>query len=375
MNIWVKEVPEIFGIENISMWLKKDVLLKPFIGFTDVVKIGDIVIVSKKDSDFSYNNGSLVTVIVYEEMLEKIFENILLEYQRNYDYYYLRNALEHAKNEEINTIITGSSYGLFGISSDMLRKEVNLSLTSQDLYYSLKCIYEVWKYNKNIKNIVLCSSYYYFYSDLSRTENKGEILRVSKVYNLLFGDMHNCILLPETESVLYKSEVFDIPKIMELYSMGDYKKSYFTENRLRRFYATRLWDEKTKDWADLDENEKIIAGKKRANLHNKNLGRLVSLDENIRLFNEFTLFCKQNSINLIVVVTPATKYYRNYFNDAFKDVFYNILDEAEGEIHLLDMFEDPFFEDADFNDMDHLSELGADKMTSLILDVLNEISV
>lgn len=54
-------------------------------------------------------------------------------------------------------------------------------------------------------------------------------------------------------------------------------------------------------------------------------------------------------------------------------MFYKVLNETEGLIHLLDLSDDNTYTESDFNDTDHLSNIGAKKMTQTILDVLQEL--
>ena len=71
---------------------------------------------------------------------------------------------------------------------------------------------------------------------------------------------------------------------------------------------------------------------------------------------------------------PATKAYLKYLNPEYKDIFYSVLDSIEGDIHLLDLSDDSFFDsNTDFNDTDHLNDSGAIKFTQVLSSVLEEI--
>lgn len=60
-------------------------------------------------------------------------------YYENYDYNYLSKTLEKCKRENIETLVVGNSYPLTGIDSKLLSNiSENLSISSQDLYYSYK---------------------------------------------------------------------------------------------------------------------------------------------------------------------------------------------------------------------------------------------
>lgn len=372
MTVWVKECGTNFTKGTIELWLKDGVDVKIYESIHSV-DISDIVVISENDSDIEGIDAELYTVLVYEEYFQKITQNVIREYNYNYDFYHLRHALERACKPEVNTIITGSSYGLFGIDEAMLTNEVNLCLASQDIYYSAQGIYKVCRENKNIKNVVMCLAYYVFCTDLSKTQNMAEISRISKVYEPLFGDLHNCKLLPPKQEILYHSEVFDMEKVLDIYARGECEKTYFHSSHNRNSLATRMWDDVGKDWKDLSCEEKCVAARRRAAMHNKSKNRFNTLEENAKVFNELSNFCADNNINLIVVVTPVSKYYLKELYPGYKDIFYEVLSETDGVIHLLDLVADEAYADEDFNDMDHLGDSGAKKLTQGILELMNEL--
>lgn len=365
MVIWVKELEGVLQTDKAALWIKKDKLVKRLNDLSEVNKQDDIIFVSNMDQEMISREYK---VFIYEDCFEQISGSVIDEFRLNYDYYYLNSILNNStKLNNKDTIITGSSYGLYAIDESLLMNEVNCSLNSQDLYYTMKVIDRIVS-TKEIRNIVICCGYYYFYSDLSRTQQANEIQRVSNVYYPIFKDMHNCMLLPPREKVLLQSEIFDVDYLLKIYSMGE--SSYFSENRDRKTYAAKLWSDKSKGWQDLCEEEKVSVGRKRAELHNKCEKRIATLNENKLLFSELMSYCNKKNINLFFVVTPATKYYRTYLSDRFKDTFYEVLNESDGEIYLLDLFENESFNDTDFVDTDHLSDSGANKLTHMILDII-----
>lgn len=372
MIVYVKESFAI-NVNTIMPWFKKTINIMPLSSLDDV-KTNDIIVISKADEDFCNNDLSGYNIVIYEDFCEKISLNIIKEFQDNYDYYYLKNALSVATNPNTISIISGSSYGLFGIDTSLLSNAVNFSLMSQDLYYSLKGIYYVWRKNRNIKNIVLCVGYYLFFYDVSKTQNSTEIQRVSKVYNPLFDDIHNCFLLPPQKNILYQSDIYDIQTILDVYTQREYFKGYFHNGRARKNYATKEWDDKSKDWDQLSIKEKEEAGKRRTFHHNKIIKHKNTFLENVKIFQDFMTFCDTEKINLLLVVTPSTPDYLNCLLPDYKTIFYDILNEVDGVIHLLDLADDTTFLDEDFNDTDHLNEKGAKKLTQIILDTLQEIN-
>lgn len=371
MIVYVKELADCLTVDTLRVWIKDEILVCPYKG--EDTAFADYVIVSKNDANTDIVGDA--TMLVYEDFFERFTNNILEELGYNYNYYYLYNAIQEGKKDHIDTIITGSSYGLHGIDRSQLTTAVNLSLLSQDLYFSIKGIEEVCAANKNIKNIVLCCSYYYFYSDLSKTQCDSELARVSKVYYPLFHDLHNALYLPpKYYNKLPASKIIDVEKVMQLYSFAEYERCYFYEERPMHRFAVKEWEDKTKRWQQLSEEERILAGEKRAVNHNGSINYKATYKENQMLMEILSQYCEERQINLIVLVTPVSKYYRAASLPQFKEDFYHVLDNVSGVVHVIDVYDDESFGLDDYNDMDHLGELGAKKLTALLLDVINEIN-
>jgi len=286
----------------------------------------------------------------------------------------LKNALNSSVNPEITTLITGSSYGAFGIDTSYIQNSVNLCSISQDLYYSKKLLLQACQNNQNIQNVVLCMGYYYFYSDLSLTQSPSELQRVSKVYYPLLHDAHNCLILPSKEDFCTQNGILNVENILDTYTSIECQKGFFNDSYPRIEYATKVWQDWTKNWSELTVDEQDEAGKIRAESHNKGLHHLASFKENIGHFQTLVNYCNTNGINLLIVVTPMTKHYLKYLDTKYKDDFYSILESTDGMIHLLDLAEDSSFENnIHFNDTDHLNDLGAAKLSSIISSTLDEI--
>lgn len=363
MTVFIKKHPAL-NVKLVRNILKEDLSIQT-ITAPDKTNVSDVIIMSQKDKSLSKEEMNNYNILFLEDVVGRIQENVWQEISNNYDYYYMKYQLSKAINSQIDTIITGSSYGLFGIKESMLPNAVNLSLASQDLYYSIKGIEYVWNINKNIKHIVLCASYYYFYSDLSKTKNDFEIQKITKVYSPIFDDRHNCYLMPPRKNILYKSDIFDIESVLERTANSFYTNGYFNDNAPRCNFATKIW-QSDKAWIDLSYEEKATSGKQRALSHNKSLKHINSLLANVELLCRFVQFCKERSISLTIVVAPASKYYAKHIAPQFKEIFYEVVNSIDSSLKILDYSNDESFLDDDFNDMDHLSESGAIKLTNAI---------
>lgn len=371
MIVYVKELENVLQIENIKNFMRNTIELKKYDSKV-ALGIKDILLVSQQD-EIEAMKELQEQIVVYEDIFNRIIQSVFKEYQYNGDYYYYKNAIKKAKEHTTDTLITGSSYGLLGINETMLESAVNLSLTSQDLYYSTQTIYDVCAVNSHVKNIILCCSYYYLYSDLSKSQNPDSQARLAKIYNPIFHDAHNAVVVPPNTNTLVGSCIFDVEQIMEIYSEGEYRKCYFNSSRPRRNFALRLWEHKAKDWIQLTDAERAFAAKERTRLHNKNQRYQKTYAENVELIEELSRFCEKKHINLIVVIAPASRVYRDGMWQGFREVFYETMSSIEGTIHLIDLYEDPRYISEDFIDTDHLSDSGAIKMTEDIISVLNDI--
>lgn len=363
MTVFIKKHPAL-NVKLVRNILKEDLSIQT-ITAPDKINVSDVIIMSQKDKSLSKEEMNNYNIIFLEDVVGRIQENVWQEISNNYDYYYMKYQLSKAINSQIDMIITGSSYGLFGIKESMLPNAVNLSLVSQDLYYAIKGIEYVWNINKNIKHIVLCASYYYFYSDLSKVSNDFEIQRIAKVYSPIFDDRHNCYLMSPRKNILYKSDIFDIESVLERTANSFYANGYFNDNAPRCNFATKIW-QSDKAWNDLSYEEKAAAGKQRALSHNKSLKHINSLIANVELFCRFVQFCKERYIALTIVVAPASKYYVKHIAPQFKEIFYEVVNSIDSSLKILDYSNDESFLDEDFNDMDHLSDSGAIKLTNAI---------
>ena len=155
--------------------------------------------------------------------------------------------------------------------------------------------------------------------------------------------------------------------------MGRIYKSFFNQDRPRKNFATKEWDDKLKSWSELSIDEKREAGKRRAGLHNRGIKRKSSFHENVIIFQDFLNFCSAREINVLLVIAPATSYYLENLNPEFKSEFYKVINDVDGIIHLLDLSDNEEFVDEDFNDTDHLNDCGAKKFTLSIKTALEEI--
>lgn len=148
MKIYVKESKSL-SIQTVSLMFYDSVTIVPLLSLDDVL-YSDLIIVSQSDVS-SMTGLEEYHVIIYEQLFQELSARVYQEYYNNHDYYYLKNALQQALDTSITTLISGSSYGAFGIDLAYIENAVNLSSISQDLYYSIKLLCQAWRLIKILK--------------------------------------------------------------------------------------------------------------------------------------------------------------------------------------------------------------------------------
>ncbi|UMY54383.1 hypothetical protein MLD56_23130 [Paenibacillus peoriae] len=325
--------------------------------------------------------ASFDEVISYKKLVQEFISNFVSrKYYSNYDYYYLSKNMKKDTDSEI--LAAGSSYSMFGLSESSFSKSVlNLSLASQDLYYSHKIVKEALKYSRNIKYCIIGMSYYSFHFDLSRSKKEAE-KRINRVYYPIFKDSHHFEVIDSATSTDMN---FDDNNLSFLYHIIFNKikldqtivdavivhDSYFNNNINRELFSLlgniRL--------EDMELLQKIEVGQQRAEQHNQLLVHNETVKENTNVLENLINYLSEERITPIVVVFPATEYYQNFFDPEFKAVFYEVMNSLANthKFKLVDLFDSDDFVESDFLDMDHLNEKGAVKVTNMLNRVLDSL--
>lgn len=308
----------------------------------------------------------------------------------NVESFYLDNAIEVACNSDINTIIVGSSYAKYGINPTYLQaRAINLGLSSQDIYYSCKIAQKIINANKSIKNIVLPTAYYTFYSDLSRAVSAYARQIVATTYVRALGDAHHATNLPEVELKLPEQLWFlDPEKTYTYLCRKEFQRRNGKSAHLLRTFQETTWTElyqfprndaesfqlyssqKQRYWEQLSPDVQMTLGYERAQEHNKLYLHTETEAENIKIFDEFVTFCNMKEVNLHVLLMPQTDEYIQGLNPNFRPRYFQALDSTKGDFHFINYLETSLFTSYDFSDPDHLNERGSEKVSTILDEIL-----
>ncbi|NRY60048.1 nucleoside-diphosphate sugar epimerase/dehydratase [Clostridium beijerinckii] len=296
---------------------------------------------------------------IYEQLMKmNIDKNIILQYYKltdNYENYCKRlinNYLEDKYNST-EVLVTGISYAFKGfIELYCLKEAYSFAAGSQDLYYDyniMKYLFDNHKFKmEKIKKIIIGISYYSFQYDMSLSSIKSRTL----LYYEAIGKCHN-----------FK----EIEKVYEEYRINRNIADLICKKHIDGNYEFAWNIINIKSFEEKSFEEKQIIGKKQAELDcNKDYPKTVK--ENIQILKDYIMLLKENNINPVIVVFPASKYYYNNFSTRIENEFKNIIKnlKCEFKFQYIDYFRSNIFEDCDFEDVSHLNIKGAEKFTKIL---------
>lgn len=248
-------------------------------------------------------------------------------------------------------IILGSSQAYYGINPAILGKGFNLANVSQSLFYDKKLAEKYIEKMPNLKKIILSFSYFSLNYDLIMAEN-WRIYAYWQYYKIAHRSLKKYHLSAWTKTFLYS------PRLAVHFWVK------------QNFKAVDL--PQTNGWLKMDTsaNEYINTdiAKMRLALHHRYGWDENIVQENISNLATIMDLATKKNIELIVVTPPVVNDYSQYTNPAQEAKNKHILDSLQKIYHFryLDFFRDTHFTNSDFNNPDHLNELGAIKFSTLL---------
>jgi hypothetical protein len=287
-----------------------------------------------------------------------LFMEILLRNMPN-DYKFKKEYLD--KNaSEIETMILGSSHSFYGFNPVYFKtKTFNASHVSQSLKYDFEIIKKYQSDLKKLRTIVLPISYFTLFWQL---EAGRESWRV-KNYILYYG-------LETSNTYTDYSEVLSNkinPNIKRL-------SSYYLKGNSAISCTSLGWG---KAYKSINARDLIETGKTTALRHSNDINDIKYeniLRDNEQTLNSIIAWCKNRNIRIVLLTTPAFKSYRQNLNKTQLNVTIEIakkIDLYNKNCIYLNLLNDTSFVAKDFYDADHLSEIGAEKLSKLINENIN----
>lgn len=244
---------------------------------------------------------------------------------------------------QTKTLVLGSSHAKCGwITQD---NELNLGVDSQDLYYSYFLYHKYSELMPDLKNIILFYAVFspgfdveytaHFYSAVAHHTYLG-IPYHNEDQNIMinFGSFERCI----------KKNHFSVLKEVEKLS------DKYTGESFRKIS---------------DSNIKLTAQN-----HYKNNKR--PIQESIYLENMLKEIQQKNQ-KLFIVIPPFSPVYKSVLPKE-KEIFDEIykMKQNNSNVDILSFYDSDIFSNEDFSDYEHLNENGAEKLSSLVRNLIEK---
>jgi len=288
--------------------------------------------------------------------MEILLRNIPNDYELKKEY-----LDEHSS--EIETIILGSSHSFYGINPDYFStKTFNASHISQSLNYDFEIIKKYQNNFNNLKTIVLPISYFTLFGKL---EAGSESWRV-KNYIIYYG-LNSSKSLTDYSEVLSNRINVNIKRLVSYYVLGNSAIS-----------CTRLgWGTSynSKNARDLVESGKTAAKRHTRDDINSDKSQQI-FNDNILALNSIIKWCKDNNHKILLLTPPAFETYRQNLNLEQLNTTIKTTSEVCSNYDnctYMNLLSDTNFVSKDFYDADHLSEIGAKKLSRLINEKIIEM--
>lgn len=313
-----------------------------------------------------------------EEVFKDIRNMSVAFVEKNYDYCFLTAMHQKIVEEGAEVLIVGCSHSMNGIiNSEMRRKTVNLSVSSQDLYYCAKQIEKALDHCRP-RYCLINLGLWGLYQNLAKQKHQGMLVDV--LFNPLVHDSHGKELV-EIEEWKYDNAYFH--KLEKIYDKATLKKmaedwgvrllkeeSSYYNSILTRESNSKMYKQ-GRIWWELSESERDEEAIERTDRHNALYKYAEARVENELVLSQLLNKLKENNVIPIVVIFPQTKEYRKHIDKRYKEEIVSFLDGLDQEVFFWDMSDEPVFEDSDFVDSDHMSTKGAAKATKLVSDYLD----
>lgn len=264
---------------------------------------------------------------------------------------------------EIETLILGSSHSFYGLNPEYFDTNTfNASHISQSLNYDYEILKKYQQKFKKLKTIILPASYFTLFAKL---EEGSEPWRI-KNYGIYY-DMNLKKSLANYSEIFSGRLDLNVKRIVSYYVLGNPSIS-----------CTKLgWGTNfnSKNAENLMESGKIAANRHTMVEINSHKYQKI-FNDNILILNSIIQWSKANNIKVLFLTFPAFETYRqNLSQEQLKitlDTINDICSKYENCFYE-NLLNDPNFSPIDFYDADHLSEIGAEKLSVLINKKINKL--
>jgi hypothetical protein len=289
---------------------------------------------------------------------------VVLEIRLNQIPTYLSQKKEYleAQLEEIEIISTGLSYGDSINPQYLDRKGFNLFNDAEDLYYDVKVIEKYLARMPRLKLVILPISYF----SLEYRLDRGPWAWRAPFYQFVFN------IPPQDPISLFNPSFYSYTAAYGWREVLNYIKSSFASNITNQMHRDGWREVGTK--AISDSPESVRAGKQSIEYIETLLMDFKTGEKNLQLVSDFIETCQSRNIHIILITPPVSHYYYDNINpkkyQAMQEDINQLVEKYNLTYH--NYLKDPRFATADFYSIDHVNDLGAEKFSRILNEVIND---
>lgn len=318
----------------------------------------------------------IITLEDILEMMETSVNNLKKLPINMRSYYQFQRELLLYSNKQIETIVLGSSYGLWGLSRQFSDFDfVKLTNLGQDpfmTYSFLNFFLEQTTYTEKLKRCIIPIGHWFFFRDNSLSVNPFEIERMTTFFREIVGSTHNYNknFVPDFYDSMSRESKYNV-----------YLKQYLDVVQLNnQIFSTVLNSDDAfisplqGDFSDLAKFESIVETKVIVDKFSSFLKYPHTFSENVRIFLDMLDLLNKYDIDLILILTPLSKRYFEILDSNLKIAFENIINETSSRYCYIDMnqIDEIEFVESDFADCHHLNYRGTEKFTRYINKIIQD---
>lgn len=299
--------------------------------------------------------------LIIPVVVPAIFMEYMLRQIPN-DYSYKKNYLDN-HSEEIQILILGASDSYLGVNPVFFPQNTfNVSQVSQSLDLDYKIFTKYHNNFNELKTIILSISYStYWY----RMREHQESWRM-KSYVIYYGIKSKS--WSENSELLSNDFLITVNRLMK----------YKLRNECDVVCNSLGWGTiyKSENADDLYQTGKEAALRHAADIFSENKVRVY--EENLKIIESFSEFCKQRNINLVFLTTPTYDTYRENIDSKQLEKMIETTNNFVKNHHhcfYLNYFDNSDFVKNDFFDADHLNEIGTEKLSKKIVNDLDSLGL
>ena len=276
--------------------------------------------------------------------LEIIVRNVPNEYK------YKAEWME-ANADSVETIILGTSHAFYGLDPSVLGKHAfSLANSAQQLRYDAFLLSKYSERYKNLKHVILSVSYFTLF-DKDDKKAEGESWRTVN-YKVYFGDtlasnhFKNNFFVFHPTPLEEKFKKFLSGDTLIACSKNGFGYPIFREHQKHTLddASGLVWvnHHTTKDWSGLEKN--------------------------ILYLKQIAKECQKQHAQFIIITTPTWHTYYDRLDQKQLKKMHEVIHDLQKQysVKYINMLKDERFVEEDFTDCNHMSCVGARKLSSII---------